>query len=141
MVNWVSEQLQTAAVSTPVILLSVHVHMCIYDGRTGLRHREQLIMHMLLGINEIPDSTGHVDNDQRVTSEGTKINLYDMKKLRSFPRSLFNKNKTIILLWNLQSTGTVSVIIPAIHRHEVCTFVLFMHRLALQLVINTPRQT
>lgn len=101
MVNWVSEQLQTAAVSTPVILLSVHVHMCIYDGRTGLRHREQLIMHMLLGINEIPDSIGHVDNGQCVTREGTKINLYGIKKLSSFPKSLFHTNKTIISLRNL----------------------------------------
>lgn len=34
-VNWVSELLHTAAVSSsPVILLSVHVHMCIYNGHT-----------------------------------------------------------------------------------------------------------
>lgn len=58
-------------------------------------------MHMLLGINEIPDSTGHIDNDQCVTREGTKINLCDIKESRSFPKSLFNKNKTIISLRNL----------------------------------------
>lgn len=86
MVNWVSEQLQTAAVSTPVILLSVHVHMCIYDEHTGLRHIEELIMHMLPGIHEMPDSTGHVDNDQCVTREGTKVDLCDVKKLRNFPK-------------------------------------------------------
>lgn len=30
-VNWVSELLQTAVASSPVILLSVHVHMCMYS--------------------------------------------------------------------------------------------------------------
>lgn len=46
-VNRVSELLQTAAVSSPVILPSMHVHMCIYDRHTGLRHIEQLIMHVI----------------------------------------------------------------------------------------------
>lgn len=63
MVNWVSKKLQTAVVSSPVTPLSMHVHMCIYDGRTGLRHVEQLILHMLTGINEILDATGHDDKD------------------------------------------------------------------------------
>lgn len=49
-VNWVSELLQTAAVSSPVILLSEHVHMCTYNeaavalAPTDARHLQQLIM-------------------------------------------------------------------------------------------------
>lgn len=95
-VNWVSALLQTAAVSSPDILLSEHVHMCIYDRHTGLRHIEQVIMHMLLGTREIPDSIGHDDNDRCVTREDTKINLCDKKKLKNFPNSPFLTNKTII---------------------------------------------
>lgn len=49
-VNWVSELLQTAAVSGPVMLLSEHVHMCTYNkaavvlAHTEPRHLQQPIM-------------------------------------------------------------------------------------------------
>lgn len=49
-VNWVSELLQTAAVSSAVMLLREHVHMCTYNkaamvlAHTEPRHLQQLIM-------------------------------------------------------------------------------------------------
>lgn len=62
------------------------MHVCLCDGCTGFRHIEQLIMHMLPGIH---DSTGPDDNHHSVSRENTKNDPRDMKKLRNFPKSLF----------------------------------------------------